>query len=118
MNRTLNTGAKGYITKNSVPEILDEAINAIMQSDAYIESGLVRSCEEQNRPSDFLSVIGEFSPREFDVFNLLAQGLTVHKIADQLCLGRKTVANYSTQIKKNYTPPLAHIAVNMGVMSR
>ena len=83
---------------------------------------MVRGCEEQNPPSDFLSVIGEFSPREFDVFNLLAQGLTVHKIADQLCLGHKTVANYSTQIKKKLhaatTAELAHIAVNMGVMSR
>ena len=30
MNRALNAGAKGYITKNSAPEILAEAINAIM----------------------------------------------------------------------------------------
>ena len=26
--------------------------------------------------------------------------MTVHKIADELCLGYKTVANYVTQIKK------------------
>jgi len=30
---------------------------------------------------------------------LLAKGLTAHKIADELCLGYKTVANYGTQIK-------------------
>jgi two-component system invasion response regulator UvrY len=36
MNRALNAGTKGYITKNSAPEILAEAINAIMQGDVYI----------------------------------------------------------------------------------
>ncbi len=122
INRALNAGAKGYITKNSAPEILAEAIAAIMQGGEYIESGLLKGNGEINRPPDFQTVIGEFSPREFDVFSLLAQGLTVHKIADQLCLGHKTVANYATQIKKKLhvatTAELAHIAVNMGLMLR
>ena len=121
INRALSAGAKGYITKNSAPEILTEAINAIMQGDEYIEGGLVKGSTETH-PCDFQAVISEFSPREFDVFNLLAQGLTVHKIADQLCLGNKTVANYATQIKKKLhaatTAELAHIAVNMGLMLR
>lgn len=122
INRALSAGAKGYITKNSAPEILAEAITAIMQGDEYIESGLIKGGEAQTSPSDFQTVISEFSPREFDVFSLLAKGLTVHKIADQLCLGHKTVANYATQIKKKLhvstTAELAHIAVNMGVMLR
>ncbi|MDD2740397.1 MAG: LuxR C-terminal-related transcriptional regulator [Methylomonas lenta] len=46
------------------------------------------------------AILAEFSPREFDVFTLLAQGLTVTKIANHLCLGQMSVANYSTQIKK------------------
>jgi DNA-binding NarL/FixJ family response regulator len=121
INRALSAGAKGYITKNSAPEILTEAINAIMQGDEYIETGLIKGSAEPH-PCDFQAVISEFSPREFDVFNLLAQGLTVHKIADQLCLGNKTVANYATQIKKKLhaatTAELAHIAVNMGLMLR
>jgi len=122
INRALSAGAKGYITKNSAPEILAEAITVIMQGDEYIESGLMKCSEAQSQPSDFQTVISEFSPREFDVFSLLAQGLTVHKIADQLCLGHKTVANYATQIKKKLhastTAELAHIAVNLGIMLR
>lgn len=122
INRALAAGAKGYITKNSAPEILAEAITAIMQGDEYIESGLMKGGDAQSQPCDFQAVISEFSPREFDVFSLLAKGLTVHKIADQLCLGHKTVANYATQIKKKLhvstTAELAHIAVNMGVMLR
>lgn len=119
VSRALNAGAQGYITKNSAPEILSEAIMAIMQGKCYVEQGLIRQSGESH---DHQTVIAEFSPREFDVFSLLAQGLTVQKIADQLCLGHKTVANYATQIKKKLqvdtTAELAHIAVNLGMTVR
>lgn len=122
VSRALNAGAKGYITKNSAPEILAEAIAAIMSGNSFIENGLIKGGDEQPKPDDYHAVISTFSAREFDVFNLLAQGMTAHKVADQLCLGHKTVANYATQIKKklkvNTTAELAHIAVNLGVMVR
>ncbi len=122
VNRALKAGAKGYITKNSAPEILSEAIVAIQQGGVYVEKGLLKDGVEPHTTGDFQALIASFSPREFDIFNLLAQGLTVHKIADQLCLGHKTVANYATQIKKKLrvdtTAELAHIAVNLGVMIR
>ena len=122
VSRALNAGAKGYITKNSAPEILTEAIVTILQGDCYVEHGLVKSNHELQSPNDYQAILAEFSPREFDVFTLLAQGLTVTKIADQLCLGQKTVANYATQIKKKLqvdtTTELAHIAVNLGMTLR
>ncbi len=122
VSRALSAGAKGYITKNSAPEILIEAISAIMQGCEYIESGLMKERDEPHKLDDYQALISSFSAREFDVFNLLARGMTVHKIADQLCLGHKTVANYATQVKKklnvNTTAELAHIAVNLGVMLR
>jgi DNA-binding NarL/FixJ family response regulator len=122
VSRALNAGAKGYITKNSAPEILTEAIVTILRGDCYVEHGLVKSSYELQNPNDYQATLAEFSPREFDVFTLLAQGLTVTKIADQLCLGQKTVANYATQIKKKLqvdtSAELAHIAVNLGMTLR
>lgn len=123
VNRALNAGAKGYITKNSAPEILTEALNAILLGDCYVERGLLTESSDNCRQLyDHQAVIAEFSAREFDIFNLLAQGLTVHKIADQLCLGNKTVANYATQIKRkcqvDTIAELAHIAVNLGILKR
>jgi DNA-binding NarL/FixJ family response regulator len=119
INRALTAGAKGYITKNSAPEILAEAIQVIMQGNRYVETGLLKSSVDSHFQGDCHAVIAGFSGREFDVFSLLAKGLTVHKIADQLCLGHKTVANYATQIKKKLnvdtTAELAHIAVNLGM---
>lgn len=122
VSRALSAGAKGYITKNSAAEILLEAIAEIAAGEEYVEAGLLKRVGEARHACNYQTLIADFSAREFDIFNLLAQGLTVHKIAEQLCLGHKTVANYATQIKKklqvNTMAELAHIAVNLGVTIR
>ena len=41
----------------------------------------------------------QLSPREFDVFLLLAQGIAVEQIASQRCLSVKTAANYQTIVR-------------------
>jgi len=120
VNRALNAGAKGYITKNSAPEILTEAIVTIMQGQNYIEQGLIKINNSIKSQSDYQAIIHQFSPREFDVFRMLAQGMSVHKIASELCLGYKTIANYATQIRKKLQVDtlidLAHIAEDFGLM--
>ncbi|MNT95567.1 Transcriptional activator protein ExaE [compost metagenome] len=42
----------------------------------------------------------DLSPREFEVFRLLAQGRSVDEIALQMFLSLKTVANYQTMLRK------------------
>ncbi|WP_347989961.1 response regulator transcription factor [Methylomonas sp. AM2-LC] len=122
VHRALAAGAKGYITKNSAPEILPEAIIAIMQGDNYVEQGLIKTQGKSNTTDNMHAIINGFSQREFDVFTLLAQGLSVHKIADELCLGYKTVANYATQIKKKLQVDsliaLAQLANEWGIGQR
>ena len=126
VDRAMNAGAKGYITKHAHPGILITAIQKIAEGEIYIEQGLIRHEGALSRESpetdetDYKSIIASLSAREFDVFLLLAKGLTAHKIADELCLGYKTVANYGTQIrsklKVSSVAELAHIAIGLGVM--
>lgn len=120
VNRAMNAGAKGYITKNSAPGILVDAIQKIADGNSYIEQGLLKNRSVQNHEADYRTLIESLSAREFDVFRLLAKGLTVHKVADELCLGYKTVANYGTQIRSKLNvstvAELAHIAMVLGVM--
>jgi len=120
VDRAMNAGAKGYITKNSAPGILVEAIQKIAEGGIYIEQGLMKNMPAQNSEVEYQTIIDTLSAREFDVFLLLAKGLTAHKIADELCLGYKTVANYGTQIrsklKVSSVAELAHIAMVLGVM--
>lgn len=120
VDRAINAGAKGYITKNSAPGILVTAIQKIAAGEIYIEQGLMKNMPAQNSETDYQTIIDTLSAREFDVFLLLAKGLTAHKIADELCLGYKTVANYGTQIrsklKVSSVAELAHIAMVLGMM--
>lgn len=120
VQRALDAGAKGYITKNSAPGILPLAIEKIVKGQRYIELGLLKKTDETVENQDYQKIVEQFSAREFDIFRLLAKGLTVHKIADELCLGYKTVANYVTQIKKKLqissVAELAHVAVILGIM--
>jgi DNA-binding NarL/FixJ family response regulator len=120
VDRAINAGAKGYITKNSAPGILVTAIQKIAAGEIYIEQGLMKNMPQQNSETDYQTIVDTLSPREFDVFLLLAKGLTAHKVADELCLGYKTVANYGTQIrsklKVSTVAELAHIAMVLGMM--
>ncbi|MCX7102676.1 MAG: response regulator transcription factor [Methylobacter sp.] len=120
VDRAMNAGAKGYITKNSAPDILVAAIQKIVVGELYIEQGLIKTFPLQNSAREYQSVVDSLSSREFDVFLLLAKGLTAHKIAEELCLGYKTVANYGTQIRNKLdvsnVAELAHIAMILGIM--
>ena len=128
VDRAMNAGAKGYITKHAHPEILIAAIQKIAGGEVYIERGLIRHEDThsseglETSETDYKSIVESLSAREFDVFLLLAKGLTAHKIADELCLGYKTVANYGTQIrsklKVSSVAELAHIAIVLGVMKK
>jgi DNA-binding NarL/FixJ family response regulator len=122
VNRALDAGAKGYLSKQAHPEMLITAIQKIAAGECYIEPTLGKHNAKDSSSNDinYKAIIEALSPREFDVFLLLAKGLTAHKIADELCLGYKTIANYGTQIRTKLNvasvAELAHIAIVSGVM--
>lgn len=119
VERAMNAGAMGYITKNSAAEIMLEAIYEIMAGHQYIEAGLILEPASSYATVTPQAVLNSLSAREFDVFCLLAKGLTAHEISEQLCLSYKTIANYSTQIKNKFNVSsvveLAHLAIALGV---
>lgn len=120
VERAMKAGAYGYITKNSAPSILVTAIQQVASGSHYIEQGLLKQPVSLVNETDYQSTLVTLSPREFDVFLLLAKGLTVQKIADELCLGYKTIANYGTQIRSKFNvstvAELANIAMALGVI--
>lgn len=122
--RAMEAGAKGYITKSSAPGLLVDAIQQIVAGNIFIEAGLeknyLQTANTNADKPDYKNLVATLSAKEFDVFCLLAKGLTTHKIADELCLGYKTVANYGTQIKTKFNvatvAELAHIATALGIL--
>ena len=98
VEQALQAGAKGYITKNSAPEIMVEAIKELASGKSHIDSEIVQQLAfQKTRGKD--SPFSNLSTREFEIFCLLAEGLNTSEIAKRLSLSYKTVANYSTQIK-------------------
>jgi two-component system invasion response regulator UvrY len=99
-SRALKAGAKGYIIKSSVPETLVTAVCTIAQGGTFIAPELAQKVAmSMLNEQDDTQIIKQLSPREFDIFCLLANGLTAREIADKLCLSYKTVCNHSTAIK-------------------
>ncbi|MCK5830431.1 MAG: response regulator transcription factor [Methylococcales bacterium] len=98
--RAIKSGAKGYITKNSIPETLVTAVCSIAQGQTFIDAEMAQQLAmnmvtEQSDESKIKSL----SPREFDVFCLIANGSSSHEAAKKLHLSYKTVCNHSTAIK-------------------
>ena len=101
VSRALKAGAKGYITKNSDPEVLITAVGKIAQGGTYVDPELAQQLAvTMSSGLDDAEKIKLLSPREFDVFCLLANGYTTHKAAEKLCLSYKTVCNHGTAIKE------------------
>jgi two-component system, NarL family, invasion response regulator UvrY len=122
VERALQAGAKGYVSKNSAAEVLAEAVKTVAEGKQYIEKQLLPEVDDVRHMDidHYREVVDLLSPREFDVFCRLAKGMTAHEVANELHLGYKTVANYNTQIKSklkvNTAADLANIAVVLGII--
>lgn len=99
--RAIKSGAKGYISKNSLPETLVTAVCSIAQGQTYIDAAMAqRLAVNMITEQDDEYKIKQLSPREFDVFCLLANGNSPREVAEKLHLSYKTVCNHSTTIKE------------------
>ncbi|HXH71522.1 MAG TPA: response regulator transcription factor [Mariprofundaceae bacterium] len=117
--RVLEMGARGYLTKGVGLEVLKEALYTVMAGKSFVEPELAQQMvasgdQEANNPANILT------PREFEVFEMLARGDSVHQIADQLHLSPKTVnvhrGNVLKKLKVANPVHLAHIAFQHGVL--
>ncbi|QPK61475.1 response regulator transcription factor [Methylomonas sp. LL1] len=101
VTRAIKAGAKGYITKNNAPETLITAVCMLAEGGTYVDPDLAQQLAISSAvDQDETAKIKSLSPREFDIFCLLATGLTSRKAAEKLCLSYKTVCNHSTAIKE------------------
>lgn len=99
--RAIKSGAKGYITKSSVPDVLVKAVCSIAQGETYIDAEMAQQLAvSMITEHDDEYKIKSLSPREFDVFCLIANGSSSREAAEKLHLSYKTVCNHSTAIKE------------------
>ncbi len=95
LNRTLEAGVLGYITKRSAAKVMVEAVRTVAQKQHFIGQEMQQFLAKNNK--DMFELL---SPREFEVFLLLAEGKSINEIAEVLILSSKTVGHHCTNLKK------------------
>ncbi|MBA4393185.1 MAG: DNA-binding response regulator [Desulfobacca sp.] len=96
--RVLKIGAAGYLTKESVPEELINAIRKVSQGRKYISSTLAEKLAIDLEFDSEKPVHEYLSDREYQVLCLLSSGKRLKDIADELDLSIKTISTYRTRI--------------------
>jgi DNA-binding NarL/FixJ family response regulator len=114
--QALAAGACGYITKMSASEVLVEAVHTIADGGHYVGEDIRRTLTGGHSGPDLTAL----SPREFEIFRLMAEGRGVSDIARLLNIGYKTAANYCTRIRDKLGigngAQLARLAIREGVV--
>jgi DNA-binding NarL/FixJ family response regulator len=96
--RVLRAGAAGYLTKESAPAKLVQAIRKVVRGGKYVSSTLAEKLvydldgDSSKAPHEVLS------DREYQVLCMIASGKTVTEIGEELALSVKTISTYRVRI--------------------
>jgi DNA-binding NarL/FixJ family response regulator len=96
--RAIKSGASGYLTKESAPAQLEQAIRKIAGGGAYISAEVAEQLALGAMPGSEAVPHESLTDREFEVFRLLVSGEAVSDIAHKLNLSVKTVSTHKSNL--------------------
>lgn len=118
--QAVSAGARGYLLKSSTSEEVIKAVRQVAAGDSYLSPSVAQQLALQNIAAHD-DPTRSLTPREFEIFRMLAEGAEVNTIANTLKIGQKTVANYQTQLKHKlniHTPvELVRLAIKHHIIS-
>ena len=94
----LRAGAAGYLTKDSAPEKLVDAVRAVAAGRRYISPALAETLAASALGGDRRPPHEKLSPRELRVMCLMARGKTTEEIARAMIISPKTVATFRSRL--------------------
>ncbi len=96
--RAIKLGASGYLTKESAPVELEQALRKIAAGGAYVSAEVAQALALGAMPDAERPPHQTLSTREFEVFQRLVAGESVTDIAQQLHLSVKTVSTHKSNL--------------------
>ncbi|MDP2816906.1 MAG: response regulator transcription factor [Polaromonas sp.] len=96
--RAIKSGASGYLTKESAPALLEQAIRKLAGGGAFISAEVAEQLALGAMPGSKTLPHEHLSNREFEVFRLLVAGVSVTDIAARLKLSVKTVSSHKANL--------------------
>jgi DNA-binding NarL/FixJ family response regulator len=113
--RVLRAGGAGYLTKESAPDELLEAVRRVTAGLRYITPEVAECIAQDWNRNPVQAMHETLSDREFEVLRLIASGKTVGEIAKDLTLSVKTVSTYRARVLQKlhlrHNAELTHYAV-------
>jgi DNA-binding NarL/FixJ family response regulator len=118
--RVLKAGASGYLTKDSAPTRLIEAIRMISLGRKYVSPTLAERLVV-GLTADLEKPLHErLSDREYQVLCMLAAGKTIKEISSELSLSVKTISTYRVRLLEKLNlknnSELIHYALQRGLV--
>lgn len=97
--RYLKMGAGGYLSKQSSPEVVKDAVTTMLDKGRYVsdnvkEAMFLESLTGAAKDSPFEAL----SDRELQIANKLAEGLPLKEISNQLNIHSSTVSTYKNRL--------------------
>lgn len=113
--RALKAGASGYLTKESAPDQLVAAIRKVANGGMFISPGVAERLALELGGNHDAAPHARLSDREYQIFRMIASGITIGGIAGDLSLSVKTVSTHKTRIlqkmKMASSAELIHYAI-------
>ena len=120
LERALDAGIKGYISKRSASRVMIQAVRKVAAGEVYVGEEMMSHLVGQRKSVDGVQ-LKDLTPREFEVFRLLADSKSVNEIAGILNISPKTVGHHMTHIKTKLgianTAGLTRLAIRLGIIS-
>jgi DNA-binding NarL/FixJ family response regulator len=116
VSRALQTGATGYLLKDTSSEELVRAVESVAAGTPYLSSDLATRVALVDA-GVARNPLADLTPRELQTLGLLAQGKSYGRIATELNISYKTVVNLCYQLRQKLDvhtlPELIRLSVQL-----
>jgi DNA-binding NarL/FixJ family response regulator len=94
----MEAGVKGFLIKNISKDVLDRALQAVYNGKTYYSEELwdyfTKAVSKEEKAVDEINI----TPREQEVLELLAEGLSNKEIADRMFVSERTIVGHKSNL--------------------
>lgn len=96
--RALKAGAAGYLTKQSAPAELVDAVRKVLRGGRWVSASVAELLAAEVGGDTAREPHETLSDREFQVLRLIASGFSLTAIGEELSVSVQTVSTYRTRL--------------------
>lgn len=118
LEKALTAGADGYLTKGISPQILQEAVQKVLEGERVFSKSIMKLLSERRMTYDETNDLNvSITKREEEILKYIALGLTNNEISEKLNLSVRTVESHRYNLIKKLNLKNASQLVKFAVMN-